>query len=80
MSAYGPLLPHLTPPDILAAGFCLREHICGGYCWWRPLAQGGDSYSNAYPTLAEAANDARRRVGAAVVDVGQMALFETETV
>lgn len=80
---YSPLLPHLTPHDLAHAGFALRTHPCGGFCWWRPLAQGGESHGASWPTLAEAANDARWRADVALVTSAierRMKLFEEDRV
>lgn len=77
--SYGPLRPDLTPPDLLAAGYALRPHANGGWCWWTRNPRGvGEIYGASYVTLEEAANSARWLMGGARVTVTyeQLTLME----
>ena len=77
---YGPLRPDLTPPDLRAAGYGIRTHVCGGWCWWQHNPRGnGEIYGASRATVAEAIADARWLMGGVRVErVGwaQLSLLE----
>lgn len=62
--ADGPLRPDLTPLDLYAAGYFIREHRTPGkWCWWRknPYDRAGQGQLFGKPcnTVDEAIADAR---------------------
>ena len=68
---YGPPLP--VPADLHRRGVGLCSHVNGGFCWHRRNPHGsGHIYGAAWPTLAQAIDDARRMVRVPV----QMTLVE----
>lgn len=78
----GPLRHDLTPPDLLANGFIVREHrLPGKWCWWR-RDEGtpcGQSYSAPYDAIDEVVANARHLMTAACWRrQGQLVLLEIE--
>jgi hypothetical protein len=58
------LHPELTPVDLYAAGYVIREHRISGWCWWKVRDCGGQSYGAQWATVEEAIEDARWLMGA----------------
>lgn len=56
---YGPLRPDLTPGDLLAAGYTLRAHANGGWCWWTVRPCGGQSFGESCARIEDAVASAR---------------------
>ena len=62
--ADGPLRPDLTPLDLYAAGYVIREHRTRGkWCWWRKnpydRAGKGQLFGKLCATVDDAIADAR---------------------